>query len=421
VSDARALEAALRALRAIPAAFPELAELVPLVRLAIDARVQTTAIFPSGRLVLNRDWFLGLVPADALFVIAHELMHLSLRTHDRRGRASPRAVNIAHDYIINDLLAAALGCDIPAGGLAMPGARHYSLEGLTIRIAEAQRSGGRIAGVFRPSPGASEGAAGGALAAALGKAGLGGPAPAGEETFDVLDGAVERNWFPDETEVALAEATAAVRDAAVRAASIAALRSWLDAPLQRGSDAGGAAAMVEAIRTAYRPPWEAALQRWMEAVAPGERTFVRPSRRGADRADLVLPGRRREGWALHLVLDTSGSMASELPRILGTIASFCDGVNVAQVHIVQCDVAVTRDEWVDVERLDRVDVGGFGGSDLSAGMQRLADDPEVEVAIVLTDGYIGFPPEPMPYQVLWVVTEPGFAPPYGTVLAIDAT
>ena len=33
----------------------------------------------------------------------------------------------------------------------------------------------------------------------------------------------------------------------------------------------------------------------MDAVAPGERTYARPSRRSGDRSDVVLPGRRREG------------------------------------------------------------------------------------------------------------------------------
>ncbi len=63
---------------------------------------------------------------------------------------------------------------------------------------------------------------------------------------------------------------------------------------------------------------------------------------------------------------------------------------------------------------------GFGGSDLSPGLYHLADDDEVEAAIVLTDGYIDYPQEPMPYTVLWVLTPDGdpnyFQPPYGRVI-----
>ncbi len=78
----------------------------------------------------------------------------------------------------------------------------------------------------------------------------------------------------------------------------------------RGTDAGAASQTVDALRGIYRTPWELALQHWLESVAPGDRTFARASRRGAGRADIVLPGRKREGWILNIVLDTSGSMTA---------------------------------------------------------------------------------------------------------------
>jgi predicted metal-dependent peptidase len=211
-----------------------------------------------------------------------------------------------------------------------------------------------------------------------------------------------------------------VREAALRAVSLRRLRQGIDEAFKaRGTAPGGSVAVVEALQTAYRPPWQEALQTWMEAVAPGERTYVRASRRGGDRTDVVLPGRKREGWTLHLVLDTSGSMVSEFSRILGTIASFCESVNVSQVHILQCDVEVTKDELIEVEALRSFAHAGFGGSELTPAMARLGLDPEVLAAIVITDGYIAYPAEPMPYAVLWAVTQPYFQPPYGRVLRIE--
>lgn len=409
-----AVAAALAALRTVPAFLPELAELVPLVRVVADPRVETAGIFPSGRMVVSPEWFLDLRPGEALFVVAHELMHLSLRTHDRRGGMDHRAVNIAHDYIINDMLAEALEREIPAGGLAMPGARDLSLEELAPRIEELIQSGA-IAGSFRPATRAVS-----ALGAALGKAGLAQPSEGAREGWDVLDKETERDWFPGEPVEAIDLAETRVRDAALRAVSLDRLRRALNTAFgMRGTGPGGMASVVEALQTAYRPPWHEALQTWMEAVAPSERTYVRPSRRGADRTDLVLPGRKREGWTLHLILDTSGSMVSEQQRVLGAIASFCESVNVSLVRILQCDAEVTRDELVEVETLRRFTVAGFGGSDMSPAMWRLALDPEVDAAIVITDGYIAYPADPMPYAVLWAVTQPYFQPPYGRVVPID--
>src|SRR6185437_4773052 len=154
------------------------------------------------------------------------------------------------------------------------------------------------------------------------------------------------------------------------------------------------------LQKCYSPPWELALQRWLEAIAPGPRTFARPSRRGADRDDIVLPGRRREGWTLHIVLDTSGSMESEFPVCLGAIAAFSESVGIESVHILQCDTDVTADEFIDPAKLAGFRISGLGGSDMSPGMLRLAKDTQVENVLVLTDGYIDFPRERPPYEVL---------------------
>ena len=72
----------------------------------------------------------------------------------------------------------------------------------------------------------------------------------------------------------------------------------------RGALPGTTRQNVDALRGLYRTPWQLALQRWMESVAPGERTFTRPSRRETGTPEVVLPGRMRQGWLLNVVLDT---------------------------------------------------------------------------------------------------------------------
>jgi predicted metal-dependent peptidase len=212
-----------------------------------------------------------------------------------------------------------------------------------------------------------------------------------------------------------------VRREAVRAMSLKELRDQMDRATGHGPDAGATRTLMEAVATAYQPPWQLALQHWLDAVSPGPRSYARPSRRGMDRDDgVILAGRKREGWALHVVLDTSGSMVNTLPRILGLLASFCESAGVNQVHVMQCDVGVTADEWIDPSELASYRVTGFGGSDMSPAMDELADDPEVNAVLVLTDGYISYPREEPPYSVLWVLVDgfAGFHPPYGTVVHV---
>jgi predicted metal-dependent peptidase len=163
-----------------------------------------------------------------------------------------------------------------------------------------------------------------------------------------------------------------------------------------------------------------ALQKWLESMAPGERTFVRPSRRSQDRSDVVLPGRKRESWMLNVLLDTSGSMTEEIPRALGAIAEFCEAMGVECVRVVQCDTEITADAVVTPDELATFEVSGFGGSDLTPAMLAFADDPRVTAAVIVTDGEIEYPREEMPYRVLWVLpARGGFSPPYGAVVGMD--
>ena len=395
------LERIERGLRMVTVPFPHLAGLAAATRVSLDERLPTMGVFASGRLVANPAFVQRLKDGELVFVLAHELLHLALRTHDRARGAGRVEFNYAHDYIINDILRTELGQVIPAGGLDMPGARNRSAEEIVLEM--------RRNAAAPTQTRVWEGVATTARRAA----------GAGDEAGDVLDGAREAELFPEEAGDQQARAE---RMKALAAKALSLARAMGLAKGLRGTDAGATSQTVAALRGVYRTPWELALQRWLESVAPGERTFARPSRRGAERTDVVLPGRRREGWILNVVLDTSGSMTDEIPRALGTIGEFCDAVGVDQVRLVQCDAAVTADELVAPESLAERRVTGYGGSDLSPALRHLAEDQHVRAAVVITDGDIAYPPEPMPYDVLWVLPARGaaaFGPPYGRVISMQ--
>jgi predicted metal-dependent peptidase len=413
-ADQHQLKRVERGLRLVTVSLPYLSGLAAAVRVTLDERVPTMGVFASGRLVVNPRFAETLKDNDLIFVLAHELLHLALRTHDRARGSQVLEFNYAHDYIINDILRSELGvAQVPAGGLDMPGAAKRSAEELVLemrRNAEIMPSktavfGGRettLGRVFSP---------GNAAGAAADQA----------EAGDVLGAQREKEMFPDDV-ADQAQETEAVKEAA--SSSLAMARAIGALKALRGDQAGTESQVVTALRGLYRTPWEVVLQRWLESVAPGERTFVRPSRRGADRADVVLPGRRREGWMLNVIIDTSGSMTEEIPRALGAIADFCDSVAVDQVRLLQCDVAVTSDEQLTPSELADYTVTGYGGSDLTPAMELLAADPQVRAVAIITDGEIQFPPEPMPYAVLWVLapgSSAGFQPAYGRVVRMDDT
>ena len=399
-----------RGLRLLTVPLPYLAGLASKVRVALDERVPTMGVFASGRLLVNPAFAETLNDRELTFVLAHELLHLALRTHDRARGSQHLEFNYAHDYIINDILRVELGEHVPAGGLDMPGARQRSAEEIVLemrRNAEMMPSrtavfGGRettVVRVFGPRA-----------------AGAGGDAA---DAGDVLGPQKEKEMFPEDV-ATQAEEAEAIRE--VASAGLALARAVGALKGLRGDEAGAASQVVTALRGLYRTPWELVLQRWMESVAPGERTFVRPSRRGGDRSDVVLPGRRREGWMLNVIIDTSGSMTDEIPRALGAIGSFCDAVGVDRIRLLQCDVAVTSDEELAPEELVHYTVTGYGGSDLTPAMERLAADPQVRATAIVTDGDVQFPDDPMPYEVLWVLPQipsAAFSPRYGRVVVME--
>lgn len=400
-----------KGLRMLTVPLPHLAGLAAAVRVSIDARVPTMGVFASGRLVANPDFTARLNDNELVFVLAHELLHLALRTHERAKGSGQLEFNYAHDYIINDMLRTALGVPtIPAGGLDMPGAREKSAEQIVV---EMRRNGDFVPSRTQVWDGEVT-----VAGQVLGPPAAGSGGPSADESGDVLGDARERELFPDDT----ADQAGRAKEIGELAAKGLALGKAMGAMRGRGSEAGAARQLVDALRGIYSTPWQMALQTWLEGVVPGERTFVRPSRRGADRQDVVMPGRRRHAWMLNVVLDTSGSMSEEIPRALGAIADFCDAAAVDDIRLVQCDTQVTSDEVLSPTALAAYEVMGYGGSDLTPAMLALADDPRVTAAVVITDGDITYPAEPMPYAVLWILPphgEAGFAPPYGRVVAMQ--
>jgi predicted metal-dependent peptidase len=403
------LDRIVRGLRMVTVPLPHLSGLAAAVRVDIDDSVPTMGIFASGRLVANPAFTARLSADDLVFVLAHELLHLALRTHDRAVGSARLEFNYAHDYIINDILRHALGVSaVPAGGLDMPGAREKSAEEIVLCMRRNKHQTSKTQ-VWEGKDVSIE--------QALGQgAHQPSQSPAGD-TGDVLDAARERAMFPDDAAQQAARIRA-MRDLATKGMAMA---KGLGLMRGRGAESGDTTQNVRALRGIYSTPWQVAVQRWLEGVTAGERTYTRASRRGAERTDLVLPGRMRHSLMLNVILDTSGSMAGEIPAALGAIADFCEATGIDDIRVIQCDTAITADDMLSPGELADYEVRGYGGSDMGPAMIAMGQDPRVTAAIVVTDGEITYPDEAVPYAVLWAVpgNTTGFAPPYGRVVSMS--
>lgn len=480
------------ALNLVSAELPYLAGLAAIADVHFDERMSTAGVFASGKMLISPKFMETLNRAELGFVVAHELMHLFLRTHERMGNSSQELVNIAHDFIINDKLICLRESShwsdygvstkgVPANGLdwndyrdkvsGWKPASEYSLEELVSVLRKlrqdrkanfentphwkaVQKTGSswdppltplqvpRSKTQSKPLPKTPSSSTFGDLLAAAGitlpeseestgpqdeKSLSGKP---GEEILsglrDVFSEEMEQQCFPNVSLTEIREAQKEVKETIVRAyAELEAHDAFKKMAEQYsiGGGAGNYSREYSLLRSAYEVPWETALQHWFDATAPGQRSWARPSRRGAFRTDVVLPGRTREGWTLHIVLDTSGSMGNILPTALGAIAHFCEANNVSEVRIIQIDTVIHADEFVPVEKLEGYKILGLGGNDMQPAWDRLMEDPEIEAVVVVSDGGFNVPPEP-PFEVLWAILEDGwnsrsFNPAYGTVVFIS--
>ncbi|MBE6374490.1 MAG: hypothetical protein E7055_20810 [Lentisphaerae bacterium] len=454
--------------------FPYLGGIFSKLDIRFDNRIETAAVTGSGKLLFNREFFHRLTPGlETAFILAHELLHLAQMIFER-GKAFPdqESLNIAHDLLINEQL-----CDTmhlanpPCNGLNWqyfhfrflqpPGyntlpskASEFSLEEMvryvvalknTLGVSpetaswglppdreteeeEEENPGSRVfsnhpfANVFGGDGDDEEKAPSSAPDPAENSSGTEEDEPPEiSVSLDMLGEETEKTLFPDEKPEDREKRNAELLEICRSAAAMNAVFSAFGDYNSPGLGSGNCTMAVDIVRSSYVPPWQMAMQRWFDGAAVSKRSWARASRRGAFRSDIILPGRTQECLTIHIVLDTSGSMTFAIPYLLGQIKAFARNVEMEQAHILQCDTEVTKDELVDIDRLDKYQVEGYGGSDMSPAMLRLAEDPSVTSVLVITDGVIDYPPEKeIPYDVLWCLPEQDFGRqfPYGRVIYV---
>jgi hypothetical protein len=282
----------------------------------------------------------GLAPEELRFVLAHELLHVGLRHQDRCQGRDPLLWNVACDFVINGWLVEMQVGDFPRrGALYDPTLHGESAEAIYDRAVRDIRR-------FRKR----------ATLAGMGATDMLDRTPAGWNSLD----ATSFDAFCRRT---LLQGLQYHQEHA---------RGWLPAGL------------IEAIRALDHPPipWEVALARWFEAYfAPLEpvRSYARVSRRQAATPDIPRPKvvprpDREDARTFGVVLDTSGSMAHDVPAVR---VVFCDAVPYDQGYMTLAGLA------------DRVAVKGRGGTVLQPGIDLLetaADFPHDAPILILTDG-----------------------------------
>jgi len=300
----------------------------------------------------------GLSEAECRFVIAHELLHVSLRHSTRCSGRDPYLWNVACDYVINEWLTEMRVGSIPRMGLLLDDElKGLSAEAIYDRIVNDLRRFRRL-GTFRGI-------------------GLG----------DILD-APSAGWWnsPEGTDLD------------------SFYRSCLAQGLAYHHEKGRGllpAGLIEEIRALNQPaiPWDVELARWLDDhFSPIEqvRTYARPSRRQSSTPDLPRPKYvpqliDQEARTFGVVLDTSGSMSRILlGESLGAIASYCESRDVLLARVVFCDAVAYDAGYMRPDEIaGRVKILGRGGTILQPGidlLERAENFPKDGPILIITDG-----------------------------------
>jgi predicted metal-dependent peptidase len=306
-------------------------------------------------------------------VIAHEVMHVVMKHHLRRGHRDPDKWNMAADYAINDVLLNS-GVRLPEDRLYDEKYKNWSTER-----------------IYEDLPDNTEGE--------------------GQDWGFVIDMSGEdgKPLSPAETE---------------------AINDLLDAKIfeaaQVAKSAGSLPMSIEALVDKMRKPqvyWPDYIRRALGGEIPDDYTWKTLNRKWFTGYNIYMPGTLKYG-AGHVVaiIDTSASVyVKEQEQFLGELSSICADIGAESITVIGCDAAVqTVETYAAGEKINTLNTTGGGGTRAKPAFDYLDEYGYTPNAVIyFTDGGICDLDtiKPPPYEVIWASTGE-IHPHFGEVIPI---
>lgn len=338
----------------------------------------------DGRhLFYDRAFVDGLTKDEAVFVLAHEVMHNAFEHHIRRQSRKPGRWNKAADYAINGELTECKVGSMPAGVLLEPRFTGLSAEEIYRILDDENNSDDSDEGKGDPG-------------------GCGG----------TLDGCAPHD------EAAKAELRAEMQTQ-VRQAAMTAKAA------QAGKLPAGVQRLIDEL-LAPKVDWRAMLRRFIDESSTRDFSWAKPNRRMLP-LGIITPGTVADGVS-HIVIavDTSGSIDAEILRDFAAEinGAFCEGA-VDRLTVIYADAAVNHVEEFETGDVLELHPQGGGGTAFSDTFRLISEQyPDARATIYLTDMHVyDFGDEPE-HPVMWGVygRNKDFAslsPPFGECINIS--
>jgi predicted metal-dependent peptidase len=300
-----------------------------------------------------------------VLTLAHEITHCILYHCAGRGKwlvkkYSPELANMALDHAVNNFLRDA-GQRIPSDWIFDKKYRGWSAEEIAKDLHDNNDK-------TQPEPQQGEGS------------GQGG----GHEMME--------NATPDKTAEAQATADGAHADTSIMDAMKKAQGLEGEGDGQGDTSMGGLLDQARNNRHKARD-WRDELSEFMGSVKDGDRvsTYSRITRRPIP--NIIRAGKRRVGSPhIAVILDTSGSMYRDLPKVMVELEVMSD--DGYTFDVVCCDGGVTGPHHFDAHEFDHsaLPLEGGGGSNMRPAFDRVHEMcPDADAMVFCTDGCIEWP------------------------------
>jgi predicted metal-dependent peptidase len=391
-----------------------------------DAAIGTMAT--DGRHVwFNTAWCESHGVEKTMGVIAHEVYHVVLEHHLRRGERDAQLWNIAADLLINRLLEEDKFV-LPPDGLFD---RERAFAGLTTetiyaRLTEQQQQSQKPQQQQEDSQGASNPGT------------SNDPNPGGQPSSPAAgkDAPVQdQNATPAEQGTGAARQWGEVRDLTkpdgkpLTAGERSRAEHELDVRIRQAAAGAKRAGKLrgtvqEIIEVATdRVDWQDKLRIIFDGTLRGEADWARPNRRFIQ-AGIYLPGWRRTGAGrVAFVLDTSGSISeAELSVYTAAVLGLLEETSPESVALIQCDTEVRHVEYLQAgDSFDRITVHGRGGTRFQPAFDWIEESGLAPCMIIYaTDLIVREIPQDPGRPVIWLTPSHGRKMPFGEIIHVSA-
>jgi predicted metal-dependent peptidase len=334
-----------------------------------DAEIETACT--NGSKIKYNPTFMGSLSAtDQQFIVLHELYHIILKHHLRRGSRDAKLWNIACDCVINQMLKEKFG-KVPANGIDTPQYKGWTAEAV---YEEIRKDGSQK--------------------------------PSGSGVGDIQDAEQGDDNGSGESNL---NTESKVDRILQKAATIARMAGKLTSGMEELIGMGTA-----------NTDWQSALSTFISSQFKDDYSYLKPNRRNM-LSGVVMPSLYTEKkLPIAIAIDTSGSVSRrEIEMFLAETQSISDTFSVP-ITLMDCDSKVSIRNFEAGEEIPRT-ITGRGGTSFAPPVKYINTCEEEYAGIVyFTDSDCSdFERTAPSIPMLWVVSRKvSFKPPYGEVVYV---